>query len=369
MPQSKVPFIDFKVQHSRIRGPLQKAVKKVFETQQFILKSEVSALEKKIAKKIGVKHAIGVASGSDALYLALLALGVGHGDEVITTPFTFFATAGSIVRTGAKPVFVDIHPESFNLDAALIERKISSRTKAIMPVHLFGLSCDMDAIMKIAKKHPLKVVEDAAQSFGATYGNCQTGSFGDAGCLSFFPTKNLGGAGDGGMVVTSSAALAERIKILRVHGSKQKYFHEVAGVNSRLDEIQAAVVGVKLKYLDRWNARRRAHAEYYTKAFQGLPIRTPVIPKGSTPIFHLYCILTKKRGALSAFLEKKGIGSGIYYPLPLHLQLCFKELGYKKGDFPESERVSREILSLPMYPELSKAALKRVALSVTEFFR
>ncbi len=369
MSKPKVPFIDFKVQYSRIRGPVQRAVKKVFDSQQFIQKDEGPALEKKIAEKIGAPYAVGVASGSDALYLALLALEVGPGDEVITTPFTFFATAGSIVRTGAKPVFVDIDPESFNLEAALIEKKISPRTKAIMPVHLFGLSCDMNAILKIAKKHSLKVVEDAAQSFGATYGNRQTGSFGDAGCFSFFPTKNLGGAGDGGMVVTSSARLAERIKILRLHGSKQKYFHEVVGINSRLDEIQAAVVGVKLKYLDRWNVMRRSHAEYYTKAFQGLPIRTPIVPKGSTPIFHLYSILTKKREALSVFLQKRGIGSGIYYPLPLHLQPCFKELGYKKGDFPESERVSREILSLPMYPELSKAALKRVALGVTEFFR
>ena len=365
----KVPFIDFKVQYSRISGPIQKAVKRVFESQQFILKTEVPALEKKIARKLGVKHAIGVASGSDALYLALLAMGIGPGDEVITTPFTFFATAGAIVRTGAKPIFVDIRPDTFNLDAALIEQKISPRTMAIMPVHLFGLSCDMNAITKIAKKHSLKVVEDAAQSFGAVYGNRQTGSFGDAGCLSFFPTKNLGGAGDGGMVVTSSEALADKIRVLRIHGSKQKYFHEVVGINSRLDEIQAAVVGVKLKYLDRWNAMRRAHAAFYGNALRDLPLKLPVVPADSRHTFHLYSVRAPRRDALVRFLRSRGIGCGVYYPLPLHLQPCYRDLGYKRGDLPESERASKEVLSLPMYAELSKSALERVVRIVREFFR
>ena len=364
----KIPFIDFTVQYSHLRGPIQRAVKKVFETQQFIHKEEVPLLEKKIAQKISVKHALGVASGSDALYLALVAMGIGLGDEVLTTPFTFFATAGSISRTGAKPVFVDIQADTFNLNPSLIEAKISRRAKAILPVHLFGLACDMKAIGAIAAKRSLKIVEDAAQSFGAQVGGRQTGSFGDAGCFSFFPTKNLGGAGDGGMVVTSSDDLADKIKVLRIHGSRQKYFHEVVGINSRLDEIQAAVVGVKLKYLDRWNAMRRAHAEAYNKAFQGLPIRTPKAPKGFRHTYHLYSILTEKRNALAAFLEKRGIGSGVYYPLSLHLQPCFKELGYRKGDFPAAEKVSGEILSLPLYPELSSDARRAVIKAVKDFF-
>ena len=364
----QVPFIDFKNQYASIRGPVQAAVKRVFDSQQFILKEEVAALEKEVARKAGVTHAVGVASGSDALYLALVALGIGPGDEVITVPFTFFATAGAIHRTGAKIVFVDIKPKTFNIDPSLLEARITPRTKAILPVHLFGVPCDMDAVRKIAARYGLKVIEDAAQSFGAEYKGKQTGSLSDAGCLSFFPTKNLGGAGDGGMVLTSSGELADKIRVLRVHGSRQKYYHDVVGINSRLDEIQAAVVRVKLEVLDRWNAARRKCAAEYDRALKGLPLETPFVPSDVKPIYHLYSILTEPREELAAFLERQGVGSGVYYPRCLHLQACFKELGYKKGDFPISERVSDRVLSLPLYPELSASQRALTVRSVRKFF-
>lgn len=364
----KVPFIDFKGQYASVRGPLLKAVGRVFDSQQFILKSEVAALESEVAHKAGAKHAIGVASGSDALYLSLLAFGIGPGDEVLTVPFTFFATAGAIHRTGAKPVLVDIDSKTFNIDPSLIEKKITSRTKAIIPVHLFGLPCDMSAIHAIARKHRLKIIEDAAQSFGALYKGKHTGALSDAGCLSFFPTKNLGGAGDGGMVLTSDDAAADKIRILRVHGSKEKYFHDVVGINSRLDEIQAAVVRVKLKNMDRWNAARRKIAAEYDQGLKNLPLQTPFIPKDAQPIYHLYSVLTERRDELASFLVKQGVGSGIYYPLCLHLQVCFKGLRYRKNDFPVSEEASRKVLSLPLYPELSDGQRALVIRSVRAFF-
>lgn len=364
----QVPFIDLKAQDPKIFQEVKSAVNRVLDSQQFILKESVEALEAQIAKKIGAQYGIGVASGSDALYLALWALGVGSGDEVITTPFTFFATAGAISRTGAKPVFVDIDPATFNINPGLIETKINKKTKAIIPVHLSGLCADMKAVMAIAKKHRLFVVEDAAQALGATIGSQQAGSWGDAGCLSFFPTKNLGGAGDGGMVVTSSEALAEKIRVLRVHGSKQKYLHEFIGINSRLDELQAAVVLTKLRHLDDWNSKRLEAAKIYSKNLAGLPVDLPVIPAGYGHIFHLYSILTDKRDALQEALEKNGIGTGVYYPLPLHLQPCYKDLGYQKGDFPASEHAAERILSLPLYPEISKEALAFVVSKIRSFF-
>lgn len=364
----QVPFIDLKAQDPRILEEVKSAVNRIFDSQKFILSESVKTLETQVSKKIGTKYAIGVASGSDALYLALWALGVGPGDEVIAPPFTFFATAGAISRAGATPVFADIDPATFNLDPAQIEAKITQKTKAIIPVHLFGLCADMKAIMAIAKKHHLFVVEDVAQALGAKIGAEQAGSWGDAGCLSFFPTKNLGGAGDGGMVVTSSEALAEKIRVLRVHGSKQKYFHEFIGINSRLDELQAAVVLTKLGYLDDWNSKRWAAAKIYSKNLAGLPIDLPVIPTGYGHIFHLYSILTDKRDALQEHLEKNGIGTGVYYPLPLHLQPCYRDLGYRKGDFPVSERAAGRILSLPLYPEISKEALAFVISKIKSFF-
>ncbi len=365
---TEVRFIDFTEQHRRIRDEVLAAVGRVFDSQQFVLREEVSKLEQEIARFHGVRHAIGVASGSDALYLALWALGVGPGDEVIVPPFTFFATAGAVSRTGARPVFADIEPGTFNIDPADIERRVTPRTKAVIPVHLFGLPCDMDAVAAVAKRHGLAVVEDAAQAFGASYKGRRTGSIGDAGCLSFFPTKNLGGAGDGGMALTSSDALAEKLRVLRVHGSKKKYHHEVVGINSRLDELQAAVLRVKLKYADEWNAARRRHAAAYDRGFAGFPVRTPDAPKGHEHVYHLYSILVDRRDELAHFLEERGIGTGVYYPLPLHLQPCYRELGYKTGDLPRSEEASRRILSLPIYPELTDPARERVIEAVREFF-
>lgn len=365
---SQVPLIDFSEQYQKIRAELQGAVSEVFSTQQFILKDRVPHLEEAVAKKVGAPYAIGVASGSDALYLALVALGVGAGDEVITTPFTFFATAGAISRTGAKPIFVDVDAKTFNLDPQLIEKAITPKTKAIIPVHLFGLPCEMDEILAIAKKHSLKVIEDAAQSFGASYKGRQTGSIGDAGCYSFFPTKNLGGAGDGGMVVVRDEAVADRIRILRVHGSRKKYIHEIIGINSRLDELQAAVVSVKMKYIDEWNASRQKSAAEYTQGLAGLPIQCPVCPKGYVHTYHLYSIVTNRRDELSKHLTREGVGNAVYYPLPLHRQPCYLDLGYKDGDLPVSERLSREILSLPMFPELKEADLRRVIGAIRSFF-
>lgn len=366
---SRVPFIDFTVQYKSLREEMRAAVDKVFETQQFVLKDRVDELEKAIASKVGTKHAIAVASGSDALYLSLWALGVGPGDEVLTTPFTFFATAGSIWRTGAKAVFADIDPRTFNLDPQKARKKISKRTKAIMPVHLFGQSCDMDAFTALSHEYSIPLVEDAAQSYGAAWGGRQTGSFGDTGCLSFFPTKNLGGAGDGGMITTSSDELAEKLRILRVHGSKKKYFHDIVGINSRLDELQAAVLLVKLKYVDGWNNARRRLAALYDKGLSGLPLQTPYAPPKASPVHHLYSIQTERRDELSQYLEKSGIGCGVYYPLPLHTQPCFRDLGFKTGDFPITEEMSKKVLSLPMYPELSDEAVHSVVQAVRLFFK
>ncbi len=365
---STVSFIDLKAQNPIILQEIKLAVNHILDSQQFILKESVKNLEEEVAKKVGTKFAIGVASGSDALYLALWALGVGPGDEVITTPFTFFATAGSISRTGAKPVFVDVDETTFNLNPAQIESKISKKTKAILPVHLFGLCSDVRAILAIAKKHGLFVVEDAAQALGAKMGDGEAGSFGDAGCLSFFPTKNLGGAGDGGIVTTSSLEIADKIRLLRVHGSRKKYYHEVIGINSRLDELQAAVVLAKLKYLDEGNHKRQEAARFYSEQLKGLPIKTPATPAGFKHIFHLYSVLTSRRDELEKFLTQNGIGTGVYYPLPLHLQPCYRDLGYREGDFPVSERLSRESLSLPMYPELPRQAQEQVVQTIRQFF-
>ena len=364
----KVPFIDLKIQHEKIGKELKSAVGGVIDSQHFILSDCVHKLEAEIAQKSGAKYAIGLASGSDALLLSLEAVGIGEGDEVITTPFTFFATAGAVSRLGAKPVFVDIDPETFNLDVNKIKDKITSKTKAIIPVHLFGLCCDMEPLLKLAKEKSLFVIEDAAQAYGSEYQGRQAGSMGDAGCFSFYPTKNLGGAGDGGMLVTSSDAVAEKVKVLRDHGSRKKYYHDVVGMNSRLDEIQAAILLVKMKYIDGWNALRQKHAEEYNEGLKGLPLKTPFVPKGYKHIYHLYSILTQKRDALMEFLLKNGVGAAVYYPLPLHLQACYKELGYRKGDFPVCERTAEQVLSLPMFPELTGEEKKYVISNIKDFF-
>ncbi len=371
----KIPQLDLVVQYRNIKEEIDKAVISVLEGGHFILGENVRKLEQDIAKFVGVKYAIGVASGTDALLISLMAIGIKPGDEVITTPFTFFATAGSIARLCAKPVFVDIDPKTYNIDPNKLEDFLSKNyrktIKAIIPVHLYGQPVDMDPILEIAKKYDLRVIEDAAQSLGATYKGRQTGSMGDTGCFSFFPTKNLGAYGDGGMVVTSDDTLAERIRILRVHGSKPKYYHSIVGLNSRLDEIQAAVLNVKFKYLSKWIEQKREKAIFYNKLFNdelGDKVVTPFEAPYSYHTYHQYTIRVEKRDELRKYLTEQGIGTGVYYPLPLHLQKCFANLGYKEGDFPESEKASKEVLSLPMYPEMHYNNIESVLTKIKRFF-
>jgi dTDP-4-amino-4,6-dideoxygalactose transaminase len=316
---------------------------------------------------------VGCASGSDALLLSMMALGIGHGDEVITVPFTFFATAGSISEAGAKPVFADVRPESFNMDPEKIEAKITPRTKAIMPVHLFGQCADMDAINAIAKRRKLAVIEDACQAIGASRNGVRAGALGDTGCFSFFPTKNLGGFGDGGLITTRSASLNGTLLMLRVHGSKVRYVHELPGINSRLDALQAAVLRVKLNHLDRWAEGRQRNARRYEQLFTDAKLLTrvtlPKTDKGNVHVYNQFTIRAQKRDDLRAYLKEKGIGSEIYYPIPLHLQSCYRELGHKKGDFPASERASEEALSLPIFAELTEDQQAYVVRTIGDFYR
>jgi len=369
----QIPSFDLTRQNAELKDELLEALASVIERRQFILGENVSAFEKEVARLCGVKFGIGVGNGSDALYLALLALGIGPGDEVITTPFTFFATAGSIARTGARPVFVDIDAATWNLDPALIEAKITPRTRAILPVHLYGCPAEMGAIVALAEKYNLKIIEDAAQAIGAAYKGKKVGSFGDAACLSFFPTKNLGAFGDAGMVVTDNPDLADKVRLLRVHGARPKYYHQLLGVNSRLDELQAAVLKLKLEHLSRWNERRRSIASLYSQLLKGLAeeglLRLPSVPEGMEHIFHQYTIQAGERDKLQAWLKERGIGSTIYYPQPLHLQKVFASYGHKEGDFPVAERAAREVLSLPMFPELTDDEVKIVAEAIIEFFK
>ena len=362
-----VPLLDLKAQYATIKTEVDRAVQEVVESQHFILGPKVEALEKEIAFYLKVPYALGISSGTDALILALMALKIGEGDEVITSSYTFFATAGSIARLGAKPVFVDICEDTFNLDPRQIEKKITKRTKAIMPVHLFGQSADMDAILEIAKAADLKVIEDGAQAIGALYKGKNACTLGDIGTLSFFPSKNLGGVGDGGMVVTKSESLFQFMKMLRNHGAQPKYFHKYIGGNFRLDAIQAAVLSVKLKYLEGWSENRRQNAAYYDSRFKGSKIKVPSTRKENKTIYNQYVICSGKRDGVIKHLQAKGIGSEIYYPLPLHLQECFAYLGGKKGDLPVSEEVAKTSLALPVYPEMTSEMLKYVADSVLEF--
>lgn len=355
-----IPILDLTAQYKSIKVQIDAAIKRVADSQHFILGPEVENFEKEVAAYCGTKYAVGVASGTDALILSLKALGIGAGDEVITTPFTFFATAESISIVGGKPVFVDINAKTYCMDPALIEKNITHKTKAIMPVHLFGQCADMDPILAIAKKYKLKVIEDTAQAMGATYKGRQAGSMGDAGALSFFPSKNLGGFGDGGMVITNDKDLADKIKMLRVHGSTIRYVHSAVGTNSRLDALQAAILSVKLKHLDKWLDARRRVARYYgerLKDIDGLTI--PYSPSYNTHTYHLY-VLRVRQGPhkLSKFLNDALIEARTYYPIPLHLQECYKELGYKKCDFENSESASSQTLSIPLYPELNDKELK-----------
>jgi len=334
----EVPLLDLREQFRQYKEEFIEAILHVGENARFILGKEVQELEEKVSQFLGCRYAVGVASGTDALLLSLRALGIKQGDEVITTPYTFFATAGAIVNVGGRPVFVDINPETYNLDPDICEDAVTERTKAIIPVHLFGQSCDMDPIMEIAKQHNLAVMEDACQSIGCSYKGKMVGTIGNAGCFSFFPSKNLGGFGDGGMVTTDDEMLYTRVKMLRVHGAERKYYHKMVGTNSRLDTIQAAVLLIKLKYLKEWIDLRQKHAEVYYEELNNvgdiiLPWKAPY----STHVYNQFIIQTVFRDRLMEFLKKKGIGTAIYYPLPLHLQECFRDLGYKEGDFPVAE--------------------------------
>ena len=393
----QVPLLDLKAQYQRIKGEINAAIQKVLDSQQFILGPSVKKLEEEIASYCQTHFAVGVASGTDALILSLRAAGIGIGDEVITSPFTFFATAGAIHNIGARPVFVDIKPDTFNIDpdklCQYLETRFSNkdsvresgRLKAIIPVHLFGQMADMRPILEVAQKYGLKVIEDAAQAIGAEYENRRAGSFGELGCFSFFPSKNLGGYGDGGMVVTNDEKLAQKVRMLRVHGSRSRYEHSVVGYNSRLDSLQAAVLRVKLRYLDEWSEKRRRNASYYNELFRqaGLtgndssgnssdgPIIVPQALKGRRHTYHQYTIRVRegRRDELRKFLTEKGVGTAIYYPLPLHLQRCFRYLGYNEGDFPVAETLCKEVLSLPVYPELTSEMQEYVVDKVREFFK
>jgi dTDP-4-amino-4,6-dideoxygalactose transaminase len=363
----KVPLLDLKAQYATIREEVLAAVTEVLDSQVCIGGPKVAELEQKVAAISDCKYAVGVSSGTDALLCSLMALGIGPGDEVITTPFTFFATAGSIARTGARPVFVDIDSRTYNINPELIEPAMTKRTKAILPVHLFGQMCDMDPIMEIAKRRGLYVVEDAAQSITATYKGRKAGSVGTCGCFSFFPSKNFGGAGDGGMIVTNDEALYERINLMRNHGARPKYYHKIVGGNFRLDPVQAAVLLVKLPCLDTWSQARRCNAAYYDSRFAGSSIVTPLIRPDCVSIYNQYVIGAGSRDELMSHMKANWVGVEIYYPLPLHLQDCFAHLGHRKGGLPASENAARSVVALPVYPELTRDQLDYVADTVLEF--
>jgi dTDP-4-amino-4,6-dideoxygalactose transaminase len=378
--KTKVSFFDLAVQFKSIEEEVKSALDEVFRTQQFIMGPKVQALEEAIARYCGTRYAIGVASGSDALLLSLMALGIGRGDEVLIPPLTFFATAGSVSRLGATPVFVDIDPETYNIDPSRIEEKVSSKTKAIIPVHLFGQCADMNPLLQIAKEKKLFLIEDAAQALGAEYKPIaekdarRAGQMGDLGCFSFYPTKNLGAFGDAGMVVADNPDLSEKVRLLRAHGSQPKYFHKWIGMNSRLDTIQAAILLVKFKYLEKWTGERQKKAERYRLLFQELlssveGIRLPTIQYQNRHIFHQYVIRVRERDRLRKFLAEEGIGTDIYYPLPLHLQECYASLKYRRGDLPHSEKASEEVLALPIYPELTEDQQLAVVDRIKAFYK
>ena len=375
-----VPLLDLNAHHEPLKQEIQAALEKTFRSNAFILGPDVGKLEERVAGYCQAKYGIGVTSGTDALLLALMALGIGPEDEVVTTPYSFFATAGVIVRLGAKPVLVDIDPTTYNIDPAKITSVLTDKTKAIIPVHLYGQCADMTPIMDIAKRHNLSVIEDAAQAIGSEHRDGRRAcSMGTIGCLSFFPSKNLGCLGDGGMAITNDSELAERMRILRVHGSKPKYYHKVIGGNFRLDTIQAAVLNVKLNYLDGWTKRRQENAERYELLFRqsGLvergKVRLPEAVYRSEGVkhYHIYnqfVLRVERRDALMDHLKQKGIGAEIYYPVPFHLQECFQYLGHKKGDFPESERAANETIAIPIYPELTPAQQTEVVEAIATFY-
>ncbi len=363
----QVPLVDLRSQYLSIKEEVMEAVCRVLDSSRFIQGVEVEALEQEFAAYCGANYGVAVASGTDALYLSLLAIGIGPGQEVITVPHTFIATAAAISRCGASVRFVDIDPETYNMDPALIEGEITSRTRAILPVHLYGHPAEMDRINDIARRYGLVVVEDAAQAHGARYHGQRVGSFGLMACFSFYPGKNLGAYGDGGMVVTSDAELARKVRLLRDHGRDGKYLHVVEGLNSRLDAIQAAVLRVKLGYLDLWNALRRERAAYYASFLNGLGLDLPGTMAYAEHIFHLYVVRSGQRDALQASLGAAGVQTGVHYPIPLHLQPAYGHLGYQEGQFPVAEMVARQVLSLPIYPELTERGIELVAEAIIRF--
>lgn len=365
----EVPLLDLKGQYATIRDQVMAAVAEVLESQQCIGGPKVAELEKQVARVSECKYAVGVSSGTDAILNCLMSLEIGPGDEVITTPFTFFATVGCIARVGAKPVLIDIEPRTYNIDPNLIEAAVTKRARAIMPVHLFGQMADMDPIMEVARRHNLVVIEDAAQSITSTYKGKKAGSIGTVGCFSFFPSKNLGGIGDGGMVVTNDETLFKRLMMMRNHGSEPKYYHKYVGGNFRLDPIQAAALLVKLPHLDDWSEARRRNAAYYNKRFAGTAVQTPWISPDCRTIYNQYCVRVPRRDELVAHLKANKVGCEIYYPVPAHLQECFAYLGHKRGDFPESERAAAEILALPIYPELTRPMQDAVVEKVLAFLK
>jgi dTDP-4-amino-4,6-dideoxygalactose transaminase len=369
----KVPLLDLRAQYEPLRAEVLAAVTRVCDSQQFILGAEVAAFEHEMARLVGVEHAVAVSSGTDALLVALMALGIGPGDEVVTSTYSFFATAGAIARLGARPVLVDIEPVTFNLDPALLPGALTPRTRAIVPVHLFGLSADLDPILEVASRAGVPVVEDAAQAIGATYRSRPVGGFGAFGCFSFFPSKNLGAFGDGGLVTTGDADLAARVRRLRNHGMEPKYVHQVVGGNFRMDALQAAVLRVKAPHLQAWTEARRVNAARYVRLFEeaGLAGRValPVEPVGRRHVFHQYVVRVPGRDALKRHLDDHGIGNEIYYPVPFHRQPCFEGLGYRPGDFPHADRAAAGSLALPIYGELSLDHQRAVVDAVAAFLR
>ena len=386
----RVPLLDLKGQYAPLRAEIEAAIREVCDEQRFVLGPRVAELEAKVAEYCETKHGLGVSSGTDALLLALMALDIGPGDEVVTSPFTFFATAGVVARLGARPFFCDIDPDTFNLDPAAVRTALAERCeprgdrlvnratrgviKALLPVHLYGQMADLDALLKIAREHRLAVVEDAAQAIGAALADGRrAGSVGDVGCLSYFPTKNLGAFGDAGMCVTNDSALHERMRILRVHGGEPKYYHSLIGGNFRLDELQAAVLVVKLKHLDDWTRARQRNADHYDSLIRdaglGTAVRVPQRVQGCRHIFNQYVIRTERRDALRAHLAASGVGTEIYYPVPLHAQRCFAYLEHAPEDFPEAQRAAAEVLALPIYPELTVEQRVYAVECIAEFVR
>ena len=364
----KLQMVDVVGQYQKIKPEIDSAVHRVLDSGQFIMGKEVGELECSIAGFLGVKYAVGCASGTDALQIAMMALGIGPGDEVISTPFTFVATAETIAILGARPVYVDIDPLTFNIDPTKIEAAITPKTKAIIPVHLYGQPADMDPIVQIARKHRISIIEDSAQAMGASYKGKRVCAIGDIGCISFFPSKNLGCFGDGGMLVTDDATLAGKMRMIAAHGSKVRYYHEILGLNSRLDTMQAAILSVKLRYLEAYNAARQRAASRYGELLAGLPVTTPYVSPHGVHIFHQYTLRVPRRDNLAAHLKEKGIPHAIYYPVPLHLQKAFAMSGNKKGDFPVTERAAEEVLSLPMHTELTEEQLQHISSTIKEFY-